>query len=171
MNTISDIKIFSIDLCKKFSEDLFYKVFKFVLIPFQNEDISIQKKHISSRGRRKHLINFMKEKFEDLEFNPYQIAITTCYADKFLSRLSNKGYDFNYIFIKSILILSIIATHKMTSDNFYSTPTLEKYFQISNLGELENEYYALIDYRLFVSQQLAIKYLALLLENTDVLEN
>ena len=145
-------KKFSKELCKKFSISMFEKILNPILISFENEPENIKKLFISNNQRRQQLINFMMKNFADLEFNPYQIATSAFYCHKFLSCLVKKCHKFSYMFLKSIIILSITAAHKITCDYVCPTKVLQKHFNINNLGALEKEYYEMIGYKLFAPE-------------------
>ena len=154
---------FSKSITKAISKALYEKVLKHILVSINEEDKETNNGFNSYLSRKAKLISLMEEAYRDLEFNPSQIALTVCYADKFISSLTKKGHKFNFIFMKSILILSITAAHKMTCDFPYSTSVIEKYFEISNLGQLEGEYYELVSYEFYISSDEVEGYLKLLL--------
>ena len=160
---------FTNDTCKTICHNLYKKVFKLLLIPFEQDDCKIKTGIKSHKDRKARLINLLENYFEDLEFNQYQMALTVCYADKFLSKMIAGDHcilkQINFLFLKSVLILSITVTHKMTCDFVFSNSSLEtKLFKISNLGQLEDDYYELVDYNFFVPFEDVLYYLSLLLK-------
>ena len=132
--------------------------------PFDNETPQSKQKLISTEGRKNILINNMQEYFEDLELNPKQIALTVCYFDSFLSELAEKECRFNFSLIKSVTIISCTIAYKMTNDFAYSNKSLQDYFKIKNLSQLESDYCELIGYKLHICKEKVAEYLQHLIE-------
>ena len=149
---------------QRICKNLYSKVFKTILIPFHYESLKDQKKLQSKEGRKEALKSFMYKSFESLNFNSYQMAVTVYYSDLFLSEFSNRGFKFSYIFLKSILIVSMITCHKITCDVCYSNSSLQEYFNVDNLAELEAEYYGMVDFKINFPLDKVFEYLDLLLE-------
>ena len=154
---------YSKNTCRAISTKLFDKVFKFLIVPFSKEEATYREIFKNDEVRRAEMIYFMSKHLEHLKFNSYQIGLAVCYADRFATGLANQGFKFTYRLIKSVVILSITAAYKMTSDECYSTLTLERSFRIYNLDELEATYYELVNYHLYFTAEDIEKYLKTLL--------
>ena len=154
------------NLCTLYlSANLFDRVFSYLLVPFKKEEYVLKCKLKTENTRRLELINFIAESFKHLQFNPYQIGLAVCYADKFVTQLVNLGHKLNYRFMKSILIVSIAAAYKMTDDFCITNSKLEQIFGIQNISETELKYYDLVQYDLYFRKEDVEKYLILLFEN------
>ena len=153
---------YSKEVCQSFVQLLYKKVFQKVLIPFSKENNNDRHKLKSNKGRKDNLINLLEYTYGDFEFNSYQIAASVYYTDLFLSHFAEKGFKFNFKFLKSIIIVSIITCHKMTCDVVYTNSTLKEYFHVDNLAELEMEYYEMVDYNINLPLKKIFEYLDLL---------
>ena len=162
--TIFSQKTFSTSATNRICHNFYNNALESIIEPFEKETYKSKNKLISEEGRKIELIKLMAEYFEDLEFNPNQIALTICYADIFLTSLAEKGYKFNFSFLKSVIIIGVTPAYKMTNDVTYPNKTLEAYFKIKNLSQLEQEYSEMIDYKFYVSDGKVAEYLHLLMQ-------
>jgi len=115
----------------------------------------------SNKKLREKMILLIIEKFLILKFNQYQAALTVYYMDLFFEKLRKKlVLDFHAI--KTVFLVSIAASYKMTCDKIYRNKDLALILNAKNLDELERLYYEEVGFQLFPDFEIVKDYLKLL---------
>ena len=103
------------------------------------------------------LKNYMLRLFRYTKMNESTIIIILIYIDK-ICNMNNKKISYYNIF--KLILGSMIAAIKYNEDQFYPAEVYAKLggVSVSELNLLEMEFYKLIDFKLFVDEEIFLKY-------------